>query len=170
MKNQYIIIIVLIMVLALITYIMINANFINVTLNNTNTNVNNSSGNISKDIYLNVTSQPIYSDNNSLSIPSNDYIINNINWSSYTNLEVGYIDLAQVMEPNEYVSHKFIAVGVKTEVKNTDNDTIIQEQLSSVAHDVRRICGPNTAIVIMGMDQGILAWSVTMRVYDDNIY
>jgi hypothetical protein len=139
---------------------------INSTIDKTNESFNNSIVN-----NTNITVTPIPFDYNStLSIPSNDYIINHINWSSNPNLEVGYIDLAQVMEPNEYVPHTFVAVGIKTQVINTDNDTIIREQLSNVARDVRRICGPNTAIVIMGMNHDVLGWSVTMRVYDNNIY
>lgn len=139
---------------------------LNSTINKTNESFNNS---LINSTTISITPLP-FDYNNTLTIPSNDYIINKINWSSNPNLEIGYIDLAQVMEPNEYVPHTFIAVGIKTQVVNTDNDTIIREQLSNVARDVRRICGPNTAIVIMGMDQGVLAWSVTMRVYDDNIY
>jgi hypothetical protein len=172
MKIRFVIIAIgLVIILTFITYIILDINSFTLTLNNnTNISMNNSTSTISKDVNSSPTSIQFYNDNDSLLIPSNDYIINNINWSSYPNLAVGYIDLAEAMEPNEYVSHKFMAIGVKTEVKNTDNDTIIQEQLSSVARDVRRICGPNTAIVIMGMDHGVLAWSVTMRVYDDNIY
>lgn len=114
MKNRFtIIVIVLIMLLFFITYIILDTNFINATLNNTTIDMNNSSRIITIDINSSSTPQQFYSDNNSLSIPSNDYVINNINWSSYPNLEVGYIDLAQVMEPNEYVSINLLQLASK---------------------------------------------------------
>jgi hypothetical protein len=107
---------------------------------------------------------------NSLTLPQNDYIINNINWSSYPNLQIGYIHLAQVCEPNEIVPHKYMAIGVMSEVKNGNNRTLVYEQLGSVALEIRHMCGPNSAICVFGTDHGIVSWTVTMRVYDDKVY
>jgi hypothetical protein len=109
-------------------------------------------------------------ENNSFYIPTNDYIINNIDWLSYPNLRVGYVDQAQICEPNEIVPHKYIAVGVISEVNDGNNRTQIYEQLSGVALDLRRLCGPNSAICVFGTDHGVVAWTVTMRVYDDKVY
>ncbi len=131
---------------------------------NTSLNSNNSSNidSISPTLITNY--------NNSLAIPPNDYVINSINWSLNPNLKTGYVYLAQVCEPNDIVPHKFIAVQILTEVKGTNDKTIIKEQLGNVAVEARRLYGPNSAICILGTDHGVVAWTVTMRVYDDKIY
>jgi hypothetical protein len=132
---------------------------------------NKQTNNTSSLNFSNNTNQSTIIDfNNSITIPPNDYVINNINWSSYPNLKTGYVYLAQVCEPNDIVPHKFIGVQILTEIKETKNTTIIKEQLGSVAKETRQLYGPNSAICILGTDNGVVAWTVTMRVYDDSVY
>lgn len=134
--------------------------------------INNSSNKLepNDDNKFNENSSPISDFNDSLSIPPNDYIINSINWTSYPNLQTGYVHLAQVCEPNDIVPHKYIAIGIISEVKDGNNKTLVYEQLGGVAREVRHLSGPNSAIVIFGTDHGVVAWTVTMGVYDDKIY
>ena len=133
---------------------------------------NNNSNNINTNNSIPYgTISPIGIDyNKSITVLPNDQIINNITWSLYPNLQTGYVNLVQVCEPNDKVPHKYIAIGITTEVKNSYNRTLVYEQLSCIAQEVRHICGPNTAICIFGTTHGILEWSVTMHVYDDKVY
>jgi hypothetical protein len=166
-KLIIIIVIILIIVLTIGVYTIIGkSNYYNFINNSSNHSIN-SSTTIN---FGNTTVTPIIISNNNLTVIPNDYLINNITWKSYPNLEIGYVIENEVLEPNAIVNHSYIAIEIATEVKDTDNDTIINSQLSAIATEVRHIYGPNTAIVIMGMDHGVLAWSVTMKVYDDNIY
>lgn len=166
-KLIIIFVIILIIIFTIGVYTIIGkTNYNNIINNSSNHSINNSTA-INFD---NTTVTPIIISNSSLTVIPNDYLINHITWKSYPNLEIGYVIENEVLEPNEIVNHPYMAIEIATEVKDTDNDTIINSQLSDIATEVRHICGPNTAIVIMGMDHGVLAWSVTMRVYDDNIY
>jgi hypothetical protein len=159
-------IIILITILLIGVYAVVSKSDIQNIINSGNHTLNNST-NIGSNI---VTNTPTINVNNTQNLLTNDYIINHINWESYPNLEVGYIVENEIREPNDFVDHKYIAVEIATEVQGTDNSTIINKQLADVALEVRQIYGPNCAIGIFGMDQGVLVWSVTMYVSDDNIY
>jgi hypothetical protein len=167
-KNLIIIfVILLIIILTIGVYTIISKyNYNNIMNNSSNHSINNST----TINFNNATVTPNIISNNSLTVIPNDYLINHITWKSYPNLEVGYVIENEVLMPNDIVNHPYIAIEIATEVKDTDNDTVINSQLSAIATEVRQVYGPNTAIVIMGMDHGVLVWSVTMRVYDDNIY
>ena len=130
---------------------------------------NNSSSNTSNVI---ITPNPTSStdQNNSLIYPPNDFVINHINWSSYPNLETGYIYTVYVAEPTNVVPHKFIEVQILTEVKGIDNITEIRRQLSGVAQEARKIYGYNSDINIHGTKDGASAWIVSMLPNDDTIY
>jgi len=167
MKIGFIILLFASLLILIISLLILTNNYFIIYNNQSiNTSLNtNSSSNIA-----NISPTPIIDFNKSLIIPPNDYVINHINWSSNPNLETGYIYLAQVCEPNDIVPHKFIAIQILTEVKGTNDKTIIKEQLGNVAIEARRLYGPNSAICILGTDHGVVAWTVTMRVYDDKIY
>jgi len=159
------IIFILIIIMSIIIFIGINISskphLLNIS-NNNSSNLNQINNKLNQNSTIN--------DNNSINIPSNDSIINNINWSRYPNLQMGYVHFAQECEPNDIVPHKYVAIGIITEVKNYDNRTLIYKQLSEIALEIRRMCGPNTAICVFGTNHGILEWTVSMRVYDDKIY
>lgn len=108
--------------------------------------------------------------NNTLAIPPSDYVINNINWSSYPNLQSGYVYTVYIAEPTNVVPHKFIEVQILTEVKGTENRTIIREQLSGVALEARKIYGPNSDINIHGTKGGASTWIVSLLPYEDIPY
>lgn len=108
--------------------------------------------------------------NNTLAIPPSDYVINNINWSSYPNLQSGYVYTVYIAEPTNVVPHKFIEVQILTEVKGTENRTIIREQLSGVALEARKIYGPNSDINIHGTKGGASTWIVSLLPYEDTPY
>lgn len=162
-----ILIIFFIIILSIGVYTIFNKYNYNSTINNSSNHSINNSTIINLN---NTTVTPSIISNNSLTIIPNDYLINHITWESYPNLKVGYIVENEVREPNDFVNHEFIAVEIATEVQGTNNSAIIDKQLADVAHEVRQVYGPNCAIGIFGMDHGVLAWSVTMKVYDDNIY
>jgi hypothetical protein len=147
----------LFIILASFEYLHINPINKNNTLNNTS-------------ISLSVT--PIVDENNNttLNIPPNDYVINNINWSSYPNLQRGYVSVSEISKPNAVVSHEFIEVQIHTEIINSDNETEIMMQLDSVAREARKIYGENSGINIYGDKDGIFYYSSSMIPYDDTIY
>jgi hypothetical protein len=162
-----ILILILLIILAIGIFLFSNNHFQNNVINN------NKSTNDSTIPSIIVSKSPpllVNNSNNSFMLPTNDYVINHINWSLYPNLNTGYIYLSEVCEPNEIVTHKFIGVEILTEIKDTNNVTIIKNQLGKVAKETRKLYGPNSAICILGTDHGIVSWTVTMRVYDDIIY
>ncbi|MCD1294776.1 hypothetical protein CUJ83_07160 [Methanocella sp. CWC-04] len=103
-------------------------------------------------------------------IPDNDYVINNIKWSSYPNLEKGYILVADVVGPNQVLNYKFIDVQLLTEVKNTDNEAEIYDQLCCVAREARKIYGPDGGINIYGTKGGVEHYHVEILPHDNIIY
>jgi len=108
-------------------------------------------------------------DNSTLVIPSNDYVINNINWSMCPNLQVGYVYKVYIAEPNQVIDHKFIEVQIVSEITNDSNRTIVLKQMAIVARDAREIYGPNSGIDIIGNKNGVLDYLVSMLPYDDKV-
>lgn len=108
--------------------------------------------------------------NSSLTFPHNDYVISNINWSLYPNLSTGYIYTVYVAGPNDVIPYKFIEVQICTEVKDTENRTIIIEQLNGVAKEAKKIYGPDSSINIIGTKGGIARWFASILPNDDKIY
>jgi hypothetical protein len=142
-------------------------NIIEPTINNTNRQ-NYSINSINE----NITIIPIPNTNinSTWPIPSNDYVINHINWSLYPDIQTGYISQSDLSEPNEVINHKFAYAQICVEVKNIDNWNIVNSELSSVAREVRALYGPNSAIDIIGTVNGIIASHVYMLPYDDTVY
>ena len=126
-----------------------------------------------ENLYLSVTPNPTSNiipsiePNNTLDIPPSDFVINHINWSSYPNLQIGYVYSAYISEPTKVIPHKFIEVDILTEVKGTDNKTIIKEQLAGVAKEAKKIYGPNSSINIHGTKGGASAWLVSLLPYEN---
>jgi hypothetical protein len=112
----------------------------------------------------------INSTNDTLKVPPNDFVINNINWSLYPNLQKGYISVAEISGPNDVVSHQFIEVQIHTEVINSDNKTEILKQLDNVAREARFIYGNNSGINVYGDKNGVPYYFSSMIPYDDTIY
>lgn len=108
--------------------------------------------------------------NDTLLIPSNDYVINNINWSSYPHLQRGYVLTSYIAKANEIINHDFIEVQINTEVKSGNNETEIYNQLCGVAKEARNLYGPNSGINIYGTIGGVAYYHVEILPYDDKIY
>jgi hypothetical protein len=107
--------------------------------------------------------------NSSLTVPPNDDAINHINWSLYPNLQTGYVFLACVSEPNDVISYKFIEVQICTEIKNTEDRAIIDDQLSGVAREAKKIYGPDSSINIIGTKGGIARWFASILPFNDTV-
>jgi hypothetical protein len=139
-----------------------NLNSINIFyLNHTNTSKNNVSI---------ISPSPTIDYNNSLTMPSNDYVINHINWTSYPNLERGYVQDAQILDTNGgTINHKFIDVSIYIEIKNEDNESTM-DQLKEVLKEARIIYGSNSRIFIFGNKNGVFDHAIDMIPYDDTIY
>lgn len=134
--------------------------------NQTNTNDNHTSNNTTI-----ILPSPIIDYNNTLTMPSNDYVINHINWSYYPNLERGYIQDAQILDTNGgTINHKFIDVSIYVEIKNEDNESTILNQMKGVLKEARIIYGSNSRIFIFGNKNGVFDHSIDMLPYDDTIY
>lgn len=102
-------------------------------------------------------------------IPSNDYIINHINWSKYPNLQTGYVLVAEKSGPTFALDYDFIEVQICTEIKDTDNETRIYEQLSGVAHEAKKLYGPASGVNIHGTIGGASYYSATILPYNDTV-
>ncbi|WP_174591163.1 hypothetical protein [Methanocella conradii] len=154
---QLLIFIIFIIFFIFIVYSIINKNIANNNLISNNTSYN--------------TINPMFNNTSEiLLLPSNDYVINHINWTSYSNLEVGYVYKAYISDPTDVIPQKFIEVQILTEVKNTDNKTEILKQLDGVAREARAIYGPNSAINIYGTRGGVAYYFSSMLPYDEHIY
>jgi uncharacterized protein YxeA len=133
----------------------------NISINKNNTSVNTN---------ISLTATPVVDENTTLYIPTNDYVINNINWPSYPNLQRGYVSVSEISGPNEVVPHQFIEVQIHTEIVNSNNETEILGQLDGVAREARKIYGENSGINIYGEKNGIFYYSSSMIPYDDRMY
>jgi hypothetical protein len=142
----------------------------NIELNNTTNNNSINTTNLSNTTNVSLTATPTDGNNSTLYLPPNDYVINNINWPLYPNLQKGYVSVSEISEPNSIVPHKFIEVQIHTEIINSDNETEIMRQLDSVAREARKIYGENSGINIYGDKHGIFYYSSSMIPYDDNMY
>jgi hypothetical protein len=131
-------------------------------------NLNENSSNI------NITIEPtpfvtIYPSTTALTYPPNDYSINHIEWSKYTNLDMGYVYTVYIAGPNDVISYKFIEVQICTEVKNTEDRKTIEEQLSGVAKEAKRIYGPESSINIIGTKGGIARWFASILPHNETV-
>ncbi|BAI60164.1 hypothetical protein MCP_0092 [Methanocella paludicola SANAE] len=106
------------------------------------------------------TENPV--ENDTLTILPNDYVINNINWTQYPNLQQGYIYKVYIAGPTDTVPYKFMEVQILTEVKDTNDRELIRSQLSGVAYEVRKIYGPNSDIHILGTKNGAATWDISL--------
>jgi hypothetical protein len=134
----------------------------------------NKNVNYSSPAILNTTINPTVlasiDPNNSLTYPSNDFVINHINWSSYPNLATGYIFKVYIANPNDIISYKFIEVQICTEITETENRTIIEEQLAGVAREAKTIYGPSSSINIIGTKGGVARWFASILPYEEVVH
>jgi hypothetical protein len=154
-------------IIAIGSYTMIkNYDLNSINLFNTNQTNNNRSNNTSI-----ILPSPIIDYNSSLTIPSNDYVINQINWSNYPNLERGYVQDVQILDTNGgTINHKFIDVSIYVEIKTEDNDSTILDQMKGVLKETRTIYGPNSRIFIFCNKNGVFDHAIDLLPYDDTIY
>ncbi|MDI6898125.1 hypothetical protein [Methanocella conradii] len=133
--------------------------------------INNLSYNSSINSSITITpSLSIDRNNSSLTFPPNDFAINHINWSSYPNLTTGYVYTVYIAGPNDVIPYKFIEVQICTEVKDTENRTIIEEQLAGVAKEAKKIYGPPSSINIIGTKGGVAMWFASILPYEEKVY
>lgn len=132
-------------------------------------NLNNSSS-TSLNTTINPTILASVDPNSSLTYPPNDFAVNHINWSSYPNLQTGYVYLVCISEPTDVIPHKFIEVQICTEVKDTEDRIIIEEQLAGVAREAKKIYGPNGSINIIGTKGGVARWFASILPYDETVH
>lgn len=152
----------LVIILAITIIVITNYNFIyKVNSNNTSVNVSTT---------INPTIFTSIDPNSSLNFPPNDYAINHINWSQYPNLSSGYVYTVYVAGPNDVISHKFIEVQICTEIKGTEDETIIYNQLNEAAKEARKLYGSNSDINIIGTKGGVARWFAEILPYEDKIY
>ncbi|WP_237705943.1 hypothetical protein [Methanocella conradii] len=133
---------------------------------------NDLENNASITVNTTISSTPLASvdPNSSLTFPPNDFAINHINWSSYPNLQTGYVYLVCIAEPNDVIPYKFIEVQICTEVKDTENRTIIEEQLAGVAREAKKIYGPPSSINIIGTKGGVAMWFASILPYEEKVH
>jgi hypothetical protein len=150
-------------ILLILYFILTNGNIGVFNINQSNTN--------NSTIQLNVSNSNISQSNNTnyLDIPTNDYIINHINWSNYPNLKTGYVLAAYKAGPNDVLNYEFIDVQICTEIKDTDSEIIINEQLTGVAHEARLLYGPASGINIHGTKNGAEYYCVSILPYNDTV-
>jgi hypothetical protein len=129
----------------------------------------NSNHQIEDNNTLNTTSIVPINSNSSFTFPPSDYTINKINWSKYKNLETGFVYTACVSEPTDVIPYKFIEVEIVTEIKGTENRTIINEQLAGIAKEAKIIYGPNSSIDIIGTKSGIARWFASILPHNDTV-
>jgi hypothetical protein len=161
-----IIIILVIITIASYTYLKtsdLHINFFN--SNKTNSSINNSST---------IAPTPTLDYNSTLNLPSNDYVINHINWSNYPYLQQGYIRDASIYDPTDAdiknnLTHKYINVEIYIEII-TDNQSEVVNEMKSVAREARRIYGPNSLIFVITNKNGVYYNSLDIYPYDDTIY
>ena len=154
---------VIIVIILIITW------FVYIDKENLKYDIINSPSNTSINETITPTPTKLIDNNGSLIVQSNDYAINHINWSLYPNLQTGYVFLACVSDPNEVISYKFIEVQICTEVKNTEDRKTIEEQLSGVAKEAKRIYGPESSINIIGTKGGIARWFASILPHNETV-
>jgi len=159
--SSFIVIVVLIVCLMATNNKIININNL-LQSNNTSNSANKS--NSSDNLNINSTSvvDPFY-------IPPNNYVINNINWSKYPNLQKGYVLTAYNTGPNDVLNYDFVDVQICTEIKDTDNETLIEEQLSGVAKEAKIFYGSACGITIAGTRGGAEEYMVSIFPYNDTV-
>jgi hypothetical protein len=162
------IILFIIIIISIASYAYLKSDKSNINLYNstqTNSSLNNTPT---------VTPLPTIDYNSTLSIPSNDYVINHINWSNYPYLQQGYIRNAQISEPTgtdpyNDITHKYIDIEIYIEIKN-DNQSEVVNEMKHVAIEARNIYGPNSLILIVATKNGVFYNNVNTYPYEDTIY
>lgn len=156
----------LVIVLLIIFLTSTNNNIININYpiqnNKTNNSINQSYINDSPKNNFTPSIDPYY-------IPPNDYVINNINWSKYPNLQKGYVLAAYKTGPNDVLNYDFVDVQICTEIKDTDNKTLIDEQLSGVAKEAKAFYGSASGITIAGTMGGAAEYFAEILPYNDTV-
>lgn len=162
----HVLIIIIIIAIASCTYVKIDK--INVNLQNVNKT------NSTTNYILTITPSPTIDYNYTLIVPSNDYVINHINWSNYPYLQRGYIRDARISDPTgtdpaNDITHKYIDVEIYIEINN-DNQSEVVNEMKHVASEARTIYGPNSLILIVTTKNGVYYNNVNTYPYEDTIY
>jgi hypothetical protein len=162
------IIIIIIIIIAIASFTYLKTDKLNINLPNFN-KINSSTNYIPS-----ITPSPTIDNNSSLRIPSNDYVINHINWSNYPYLQQGYVRDARISEPNDAdlkynITSKYIDVEIYIEIKNDDQSEVVNE-MKGVAREARSIYGLNSQIFIIANKNGVFYNNVNTYPYEDTIY
>ena len=116
-KFTWILSIIFIIVIVLFGAFLINENYTRTSTNLTNDDNKPTISSISP---IPSPTSTIIDYNNTLNIPSNDYVINHINWSSYPNLETGYVYLPKSKDLTNILITNLLLTNL-TEIKGTDD-------------------------------------------------
>lgn len=162
------IIVIIIIIIAIASFTYLKTDKFNIYL--PNFNKTNSSTNYTST----VIPSPTFDYNSTLNLPSNDYVINHINWSNYPYLQQGYIRASRISDPDgtdpqNNITHKYIDVEIYIEIKN-DNQSEVVNEMKRVAIEARNIYGPNSLILVVTTKNGMFYNNVNTYPYEDTIY
>ena len=141
---------------------------------NINNSVAHSSVNISSNsssnrtLESNITNHSI--DDENLVLPSEETILNCINWSNYPLLRNPYIHNHEISDPTFVINHKFLYVTIVVEVINTKNETEVLRQLSDADRELQKILGPDSGPNIWGTADGVWVYYAAIMPYETDVW
>jgi hypothetical protein len=163
---------ILVLIVYIIAVIMFAANaFYNQEISNFNNRdssvINNDSiNNLSVENNSTITEDIIQ---NNLTLPSQEYILQNINWSNYSLLQNPYLHNYEVSDPTYVIDHKFLYVVIVVEIKDAKNQAEILKQISGVVLEERNILGPNSGPTVWGTVDGICLYYAALTPYETDV-
>jgi hypothetical protein len=147
-----------------------NHEVINIKTNNSSMLFNHSTSNsTSNNSIVNPCITDGQSIDDNLELPSQEYILGNINWSNYPIIDNPYIHNYKVSEPTDVIDHKFLYVVIVVEVKDAINKTEVFNQLSGVVIEERRILGPNSGPTVWGTVDGVWVYYAVILPYENEV-
>jgi hypothetical protein len=103
-------------------------------------------------------------------LPSQEYVMQNINWSNYTLLLNPYFRNFEVSDPTYVNDHKFLYVVIVVEINDASNKTEIFSQLSGVVLEERKLLGPNSGPTVWGTVDGMMVYYAAQIPCDTTVY
>jgi hypothetical protein len=110
-----------------------------------------------------------YTTDDNLTLPSKEFILDNINWSIYPVISNPYIHNYEISDPTNVIDHKFLYVVIVVEIKDAKNMTEVLKQISGVVLEERKILGPNSGPTVWGTVDGICVYYAALRPYETDV-
>jgi hypothetical protein len=104
-----------------------------------------------------------------LTLPSQEFFMQNINWSNYSLLQNPYFHNYEVSDPTFVVDHKFLYVVIVVEINDAKNRTEIFNQISGVVLEERKILGPNSGPTVWGTVDGMMVYYAALTPYETDV-